>query len=97
MVQLLENVDDIGIQFPDASLSEVLVGDFEEIISIQFADFGGGFAEHLISQFAPPIFVVVFAWAIDCVARRHLRPGGVEGGVQFFASNLKPTSSPPSA
>jgi len=41
----------------------MLVGDFEEITSIQFADFGRGFAEHKTSQFAPPILVVVFAWA----------------------------------
>jgi len=41
----------------------MLVGDFEEITSIQFADFGPGFLQHKTSQFAPPIFVVVFAWA----------------------------------
>ena len=88
-VQLRENVNHLGLQFPHTGFGEVLVGHFEKIISIQFADFGRGFSQHMISQFAPPIFVVVFAWAIDCLARRHFRPGGVEGGIQFFCVQIQ--------
>ena len=88
-MQLLENANDVGIQFPDAALGEMLVGDLEEIISIQCADFGRDFFQHKISQFVPPIFVVIFTGAIDRLARWHLRPRAIEGRVQSFGVQIQ--------
>src|SRR5436189_5421502 len=62
----------------------MFVRDFKKIIDVEFTGFRRGFFQHEIRQCVPPIFVVVFARAIDRLASRHLFPGGIEGSVQFL-------------
>src|SRR5881392_2535247 len=67
----------------------MFVGDLEKIIAIELAQLRRSLIENKIDKFAPPMFVVVIAWAVDWRAFRHLVPSCVESTIQFFRIQIQ--------
>src|SRR5207248_3156869 len=69
--EFFQDLENFGIQLPDAGLGEMFVGDLNKIVAIKLAQRRRGFIEDKIDKLTPPIFVIVFAWSVDWWPRRH--------------------------
>src|SRR5229473_565240 len=58
--QFLQNIDNFRVKLPHARLGEMLVGDLEKIVAVEFAERRRHLIEDKIDKCAPPIFVVIF-------------------------------------
>ena len=67
----------------------MFVGDFKEIVSVEFALPRRDLIEYVTHQLTPPAFVVIFAGTIACGPSRHLLPSCVKRALQFLRIEIQ--------
>ena len=88
-LQLLQHATNLRVKLPNPCFSKVFIGDFEEIVPIEFAQGRRDLLEDTIHELAPPVLVVVLTRSIDRGALRHLFPGGVKCALQILRIQIQ--------
>src|SRR5438105_11571524 len=63
----------------------MFISNLEKIIAIKFVHRRRDFVDDQIDKLAPPIFIIIFARAIDWFARRHRVPRASKCAIEFRA------------
>ena len=85
---MLEHFRHFWIKVPNIWFGEMVVGNFEEIVAVQFANGRRNLIEHAANKLTPPAFVVILARTIDCGSPWHLFPDSVKCTVELFGIQL---------
>src|SRR5262249_54003109 len=76
-------------RLPDAWFGEMLVGDFEKIVSVEFAQRRRDLVEHMTNKLPPPVVVVILAGTLDWRSPWHLFPSRVKCTVELLSIQLQ--------